>query len=132
VLYASQRHGGNWISAAFDYGSFVCHFETGVDSLPRYDTYLEVYGDETVLCVRYDSPYVRHLPTYLETLRSTGGGAGLAEERSLPSWADPFVEEWRAFARSVRTGEPTKTPPADFREDLELFAAMMERLRSAG
>ena len=132
VLYAAQRHGGSWITAAFDYGSFVCHFETGVDTVPRYDTYLEAHGDQEVLRVRYQTPYVRHLPTQLEIVRGTDGGAGLAHESVQPSWADPFVEEWRAFAASIRTGAPVKTSPADYREDLELFAAMMERLVATG
>jgi Oxidoreductase family, NAD-binding Rossmann fold len=32
VLFAAQRAGGSYVTAAFDYGSFICQFET---SLPR-------------------------------------------------------------------------------------------------
>jgi predicted dehydrogenase len=37
VLYAAQRNHGMCISAAFDYGDFVCQFETAIDDIPRAD-----------------------------------------------------------------------------------------------
>src|SRR5262249_61422514 len=44
VLYAAQRWNGRFMSAAFDYGSYVCQFETGADTVPRFDARLEGYG----------------------------------------------------------------------------------------
>lgn len=68
VLYAAQRHGGLYLSAAFDYGTYVCQFETGVDIIPRFDAALEVYGRERVLRVQYDTPYVRNLPKIFDMI----------------------------------------------------------------
>ena len=128
VLYAAAHHGGEYLTAAFDYGDFVCHFETGVDAVPRFDAHLEVFTAEAVLRVQYDTPYVRHLPTRL-TVRRAVGEAGVADEQTLPTWADPFVEEWRAFAANVRAGRPATSSPADFREDLEHYGALVDLLR---
>ncbi|HWQ11177.1 MAG TPA: Gfo/Idh/MocA family oxidoreductase [Roseiflexaceae bacterium] len=128
VLYAAQRQGGRYLTAAFDYGGFVCQFETGVDSIPRFDAGLEVYGAERVLRVVYDTPYVRNLPIRLMVTEANGQG-GVVERSVHPRWGDAFVEEWLAFYESATNGRPPKTSPADFRQDLELFGEMIARMR---
>jgi predicted dehydrogenase len=129
VLYAAQRNGGNYLTAAFDYGSYVCHFETGVDAIPRFDAHLEVFTQEHVLRVQYDTPYVRNLPIRLSLTESNGRG-GVNERVELPAWGDAFVAEWQAFYRSVVEGQPVKTTPDDFREDLELYQAMIKLMQA--
>ena len=130
VLHAAQRQGGNYLTAAFDYGDFVCQFETGVDAIPRFDAHLEVYCQERVLRVQYDTPYVRNLPIRLMVTEANGQG-GVSERVELPAWGDAFVGEWQAFYHGATEGQPPKTSPADFREDLELFAAMIAHMREA-
>jgi predicted dehydrogenase len=117
VLYATQRHNGSYIGAAFDYGEFVCHFETTIDQIPRFDSHLEVYSDTQMLHVQYNTPYVRHLANsvHLETIQ--------------PAFEDNFTREWRAFYHNVTTGSVPKTDPSDYRHDLELFAAMIKCIR---
>src|SRR3954452_19681071 len=34
VAHAAAHHGGMYVTAVIDYGSYVCHFETGVDDIP--------------------------------------------------------------------------------------------------
>ena len=87
----------------------------------------ELEGVE-VLRIRFDTPYVRNLPTRLTLLRTNRRG-GVVEQRLQPSWSDPFVEEWRAFGESIRRGSEPKTSPQDFREDLELLVAMVALMR---
>lgn len=128
VLYAAQRQGGVYLSAAFDYGSYVCQFETGVDNIPRFDAHLEVYGSERVLRVEYDTPYVRHLPIRLYISEANGRG-GVVERAELPGWGDAFVAEWQAFYANVVGQRTPKTSPADFRQDLELFREMIALMR---
>jgi hypothetical protein len=41
VLYAAQRCGAIYPSAAFDYGRYVCHYEAGIDKIARYDAVLK-------------------------------------------------------------------------------------------
>jgi len=128
VLYAAQRQGGLYLSAAFDYGSYVCQFETGIDAIPRFDAHLEVYGEQRVLRVQYDTPYVRNLPIRLQVTEANGQG-GAVERVEHPAWSDAFVAEWRAFHTNVVERRVPKTPPADFRQDLELFRDMIALMR---
>lgn len=127
VLYAAAREGG-YITAAFDYGSFICHFETGINRIAAFDAHLEVYGDARIVRVQYNTPYVRNLPVELFITETDAENA--ASKRALhPAWNDPFIAEWRAFYNSVQTGTPSKTNAADFREDLELFAQMIALIK---
>ncbi len=130
VLHASQRHGGLYINATFDYGDFVCEFATGVDSLPRFDAYLEVYLSDRFIRVDYDTPYIRNLAPKL-TVVEPHGTAGISESVSFPSRLDLFVTEWQAFHDHVTKGTPLKTNIADARPDLEIFAEIMEHLKRA-
>ncbi|MGI8479040.1 MAG: Gfo/Idh/MocA family protein [Gaiellaceae bacterium] len=120
ILYAASWHDAWYVTAAFDYGSFVCHFAAGFDRIPRVDATIAVYGERRVVQVRFDTSHVRNLP-----VRATVTDANLTggvEERTIhPGWRDPFVEEWRAFHAHATGGTQPKTSPADFREDLELF-----------
>ena len=124
VLYAAQRHGGIYLSAAFDYGSYVCHYETGIDTIPRFDAHLEVYGMERTMRVQYNTPYVRNLPISLHITEANGKG-GVVERVENPAWGDAFVAEWQAFYTNVTERRTPKTTPADFRQDLELFRDMI-------
>jgi predicted dehydrogenase len=125
VLYATARHGGAYLTAAFDYGDFVCTFETGSDQIPRFDCHIEVYSDDRVVRLEYDTPYVRNLPTHVSVVESNGSG-GVRDSRTQPSWGDPFVTEWRAFHRSIVEGLPPRASARDFRLDLELFIELAQ------
>ena len=130
VLHASQRGGGRFLTATFDYGDFVCLFSTGGDGIPRYDTYLQVYGANQVIRVDFDTPYVRNVPITLSVLESNDG---VYTTRSLrhPAWGDAFTEEWRAFHHNMLNGKPAKTSPIDYRQDLVLFQDMIRLMASS-
>ena len=106
----------------------MCQFETGVDRIPRFDAHLEVYGQERVIRVQYDTPYVRNLPVRLVVTEANGRG-GVTTVDAHPAWGDPFVEEWKAFYENVTKNQTPKTDPADFVLDLELFAEMARDMR---
>jgi len=129
VLCAAQHQGGRYLTAAFDYGTYVCQFETGIDNIPRFDAHLEVYGSDRVLRVQYDTPYVRNLPIRLHVTETDGKGR-VVERAELPGWGDAFVAEWREFYTNVVERRAPKTPPADFRQDLELFQQMIALMRA--
>ena len=122
VISASQR--GSYVAATLDYGEFVCHFEIGVDEIPRYDTHIEIFGARHVLRLRWDVPYVRNLPTTLSVLEADERG-GYSERKVMPEWGDPFVAEWLAFHHSVTTREQPGASAADFGHDLDLFGDMV-------
>jgi len=125
VLFAAQRAGGRYLAAAFDYGAFVCQFETGIDNIPRFDAHLEVFGEQKTLRVQYDTPYVRNLPIRVITTESNGQG-GVTTTDTHPAWGDPFVAEWQAFYDNVTENRLPKSGPEDFLLDLELFSQMVE------
>jgi predicted dehydrogenase len=124
VLFAAQRAAGFYLTAAFDYGGYVCQFETGIDHIARFDAQLEVYGNEQVIRVQYDTPYVRNSPIRLLITESSRHG-GVTTRTSHPAWGDPFVEQWKAFYNNVTENKVPKTNPSDFGQDLELFAEMV-------
>jgi predicted dehydrogenase len=128
VLYAALRYGGMYISASFDYGTYVCHYETGINAIPKFDAHLEVYGNEKILRVEYNTPYIRNLPVRLYMTESNNKG-GVIEHSEHPEWGDAFVAEWQAFYDNITGGLEPKTSPADFRKDLELFRDMIAVMR---
>lgn len=121
VLYATRRDGGvsPFLMAAFDYGNFVCHFETGFDELPRVEQDLQVFANDQVVKVAYDTGFVRNLPVRL-TVTEPSGRTGTIERVVIPSWEDPFVSEWKAFYASVSEDAPVKASATDARLDIEL------------
>jgi predicted dehydrogenase len=125
VSHAAAR--GNYVTATIDYGDFVCHFEIGVDDIPRYDTHIEIYGARHVLRLRWDVPYVRNLPTTLSVLEADDRG-GFSERTVMPEWGDPFVEEWTAFHEHVTSRTQPAMSAADFRRDLDLFGDMVRQI----
>lgn len=124
VLHATQR-GGLYLTATFDYGDFVCQFDTGVDTLPRFDANLEVFGEKKYVRVQYDTPYVLNLPIRLFVSEAVGEH-GLSEEMVHPSWGDAFVNEWVALYNNIDKKRQPKTSIADYRQDLLLFQAMAQ------
>jgi predicted dehydrogenase len=128
VLYAAQRSGGRMVSAAFDYGHFVCQFETGVNRIPHFDAYLEVATPTEIVRVDYETPYIRHLPARL-TVTSAAAPAGVSETRSFPTRNDSFVAEWRAFHENITGGKRPKTSIEDSRQDLMLFKEMVALMK---
>ena len=130
VLFATQRGGGRYLAATFDYGPFVCQFETGIDGIPRFDAHIEVYGSQRVVRIQYDTPYIRNLPIRLFVTEANCHG-GVTTVDSNPAWGDPFVAEWKAFYENITENKSPKTGPADFVHDLELFAEMARLMREA-
>jgi predicted dehydrogenase len=128
VLHASQRQGGLYLTAVFDYGEYVCQFETGVDSIPRTDTWVDVYASNTVVRVQYETPYVLNMPIRLLVTRANERG-GVVQQSIHPTWGNMFVSEWEAFHDNITTGQQPKTSVADFRDDLVLFNAMIDIMR---
>lgn len=127
VLHATARQGGRFLTAVFDYGDFVCSFETGIDAIARFDAHIEVYGGDRTVRIDFDTPYIRHQPARL-TVTEAKTPHGVSECRSHPTRGDAFVTEWRRFHDAIVNGTAIKTTIADARQDLELCARIMEHL----
>ena len=128
LLYAAHRgEGGRTLSAAFDYGSFVCNFESTIDLIPRFDAHIEVFTPTRVLRVTWDSPYVRNLPGRLAITDTDTSGNARSSETTF--WKDPFVTEWEQFHAALTTKSPVKTTLEDASADLDLFQTMVTAMR---
>ena len=130
VLFAAERANGRSLAATFDYGTYVCQFETGIDEIARFDAHLEVYGAKRVVRVQYDTPYVRNLPIRAFILESHDRH-GVREISTHPAWGDPFVAEWKAFHTNITQSRAPKSDPSDFLQDLELFTEMARLMRDS-
>ena len=131
VLYAAHRGAdGRTLSAAFDYGDFVCQFETCIDAIARFDAHIEVFTADQVVRVQYDTPYIRNMPGYLRVTDRDSNG--LARVASSLAWQDSFAIEWQAFHASITSGTQPKTTLADARQDLTLFQDMVSAMRAGG
>ncbi|CAM2155553.1 putative dehydrogenase [Pararobbsia alpina] len=124
ILHATQRLGGLALTAAIDYGHYVCQYETAIDQIARFDAHLEVYTNTEVVRVEYDTPYVRNLPAKLQVTRASDQ-VGVDQSSSYATRTDSFVIEWRAFYDNATTGKSPKTSLSDAREDLVIFGDML-------
>ena len=127
VLSAHARKGGLFITAQFDYGDFICQFETGVDHLARFDARVEVLLPDETVEVIWDTPYIRHQPARLRvTAQNTAQGVTVSE--GYPSRQDSFVPQWERFHAAITQGAPVKTSIADAMEDHRLIEMILARL----
>lgn len=124
VLHATMRKHGMFMTVVFDYGDFVCHYETGIDSIARFDAHLEVYGEDRIVRVDYETPYIRNLPARL-SVTECKTKYGVSVTQSHATRGDAFIVEWKRLHGSIVNGAPNKTSIADARLDLELFAQIM-------
>ncbi|MFP5077718.1 Gfo/Idh/MocA family protein [Rhizobium sp. YIM 134829] len=127
VLGAAFRRQGMFYNASFDYGDFICQFETGIDSVARFDAHLAVYAEEKTVRVDYDTPYIRHQPAVL-TVTSANTPFGITTSSGHQSRGDAFVIEWKRFHEAIVNNGPIKTTIADARLDLEIFQQMMQEM----
>jgi predicted dehydrogenase len=128
VVAAVQRN--RFMSAVFDHDGFYTTFEMGTDSQRRFDAHIEVYGDTKCVHVQYDTPYIRHLPTTLHIHETLGDAY---EKRIVrPTFTDPYTYELLAFYDVVTQNIRPKTSPEDFKQDLELFAMIIDSLARNG
>ena len=99
VLSATQRQGGRVLTAAFDYGHYVCQFETAVDRVPHFDAHIEVYTNPR----SFASTTTRPIFGICRPSCRSPVSMGLPELRSRAvSRPDTisFGVEWRAFHKT--------------------------------
>jgi predicted dehydrogenase len=126
-IIAARQH-GRFLNVLFEYGDYTVSFETGVDNNRRFDAHIQVYGDTKEICVQYDTPYIRQLPTQLFVNESEGESF---ERRVLrPTFVDAYVVELQHFHEVVTNNVAPKTVPEDFLNDLALFEMIIGALRA--
>jgi predicted dehydrogenase len=129
VAAAKQWNGtrGQFLNVIFEYEDYCAMFETGTDNIRRFDAHIQVYGENKSLLVKYDTPYIRHLPTTLAVQETVG--EALHESVTRPTFKDPYTIELEHLHQVITEGIAPKTTPEDYIEDLRLFQMIMEALR---
>lgn len=127
VTHATQRGGGLFISACFDYGGFFCDFISVIDEIPRADGRIEIHQKDRVIRCINETPYVRHLPGRLE-VETPENGSGHYVKTGYPQRIDPFVTEWQAFASNVRNRKIPQTNLEDAKADFVLAADIVKSI----
>jgi hypothetical protein len=60
-------------SVMFQYDGFPVIYESGINNVPIFDAHIEIYSQEKIVRVNYDTPYVKGLPVTM-TIRETIDG----------------------------------------------------------
>lgn len=108
----------------FKYPGFTVSYESGLDSIPRFDAHIEVYGGTKTVKMRYDTPYVRSLPVTLHIAENVDGA--YKETIVRKSYEDPYIQEMKKLWELVVEGNSVKTTPEDALQDLEVFIMAMK------
>ncbi|KAH8647554.1 hypothetical protein BGZ60DRAFT_391040 [Tricladium varicosporioides] len=125
-----------WYTAMFDYKNqnqpherFTCLYETGIDSVPRFDSQVAVFGEEKSVTICYDTPFVKGLGITVEIDELNEHGEKC--HRSLQtSYEDAYTAELKDLYECVAGGKEIKTTVIDAMKDLELFKMMMMKYPS--
>lgn len=122
-----------WYTTMFDYRNrasphdrFTCLYETGIDTVPRFDSQVAVFGENKSVMIKYDTPFVKGLGITVEIDELNEHGEKC--HRSLQtSYEDAYTAELRDLYECVANGKDIKTTAADALEDLKLFKMMMDK-----
>ncbi|KAF2732776.1 NAD(P)-binding protein [Polyplosphaeria fusca] len=115
----------------FQYPSFPCTFESGINAVPTFDAHIEVYGQDKIVRVQYDTPYVKGLPvtmTIREKIPSHPGqeSFGFQERVVRRTYEDPYTLEMLEFWECVVNGKTVKTSAKDSLGELDLWKMIMQ------
>lgn len=119
VAFSAIQKGGECIVVVFGYAGFNVVYEALIDNVARFDAGIEVFTDRTLYALKYQSPYVRNLPTRLHVTTSTDHDTQTLEYG--PYYQDPFRSELHYLHDCVVQGRPSKTSLADAAEDIRLI-----------
>ena len=134
-------------SALFEYSStpsssssytFPVTFESGINAVPVFDAHIEVYSQDKIVRVDYDTPYVKGLPvtmTIREKVNNRPGRGkegegtasfGYSERVVRRTYEDPYSLEMLEFWECVVNGKKIKTSAEDSRKELELWKMILQ------
>lgn len=119
VAFSSIQKGGDCILVVFEYEGFNAVYETLTDNVVRFDARIEVFTDRTLYELKYDSPYVRNLPTHLHVTTSTDHDTQTTHYG--PFYEDPFRSELHYLYNCISQQQRPKTTLQDATEDIRLI-----------
>ena len=118
-------------SALLQYDGFAVTFESGINAVPTFDANIEVYSQDKIVRVQYDTPYVKGLPVTMSIREKVGSHTqadsfGFQERVVRRTYEDPFTREMLEFHDCVVNGKPIKTSAEDARNELVLYKMILQ------
>lgn len=99
-------------------------YESGLDSVPRFDAHIQIYGQTKTVRIQYDTPYVKGLPTTLHICENQDGS--YRETMVRRTYEDPYTLELKEFYNLVVHETPVKTTAEDAEDDTKIFQMIMK------
>lgn len=106
--------------------AFSVTYESGIDSVPRFDSHLTVYGENKTVSIQYDTPYIKGLPIKVIIDEINEHGEAVTRE-ILSSYEDAYTAELKELHSCLTSGKAIKTTAEDAMQDLILFKMMFEQ-----
>lgn len=118
-------------SALLEYDGFSVTFESGINAVPTFDAHIEIYGQDKIVRIQYDTPYVKGLPvtmTIREKIDSRPGqdSFGFSERVVRRTYEDPYTLEMLEFYECMVNGKPVKTSAEDSIQELDLWKMILK------
>lgn len=111
-------------SVLFQYPGFAVSYESGMDSVPRFDAHIEIYAQDKSVRIQYDTPYVKGLPTTLHIREKAD--KGYCETMFRRTYEDPYTLQLKELYEWVVHGAPVKTTAEDALNDSKIFQMIMQ------
>jgi predicted dehydrogenase len=118
----------------FQYDGFPVVYESGINNVPIFDAHIEIYSQEKIVRINYDTPYVKSLAVTM-TIREridAAKGDGYQERTIRKTYEDPYTLEFLEFHRCVVGKGTPKTTALDARQDLDVFKMIMQAGKFSG
>lgn len=109
-----------------DGSTFSTTYESGIDRVPVFDAHITVYGDTKRVTIKYDSPYVKGLPIYVEVEEVNEQGE-IQRRHVLSSYEDAYTAELQVIHDAFANGKNIKTTVEDAKKDLEIYDMMYKK-----
>ncbi|KAK6344753.1 hypothetical protein TWF718_006710 [Orbilia javanica] len=109
----------------FDYPNFAVTYESGFNNIPLFDASIEIFTDNKVVTIKYDTPYVKGLPTTIVIREKVGDGTGYQERVLRSSYEDPYTKQMKEWWECMVNGKEIKTTIEDAALELDLFKMIL-------
>ncbi|KAF3912376.1 Alpha-N-acetylgalactosaminidase [Arthrobotrys entomopaga] len=109
----------------FEYDKFTVIYESGFNSVPYFDASIEVFKEDQIVTVRYDTPYVKGLPTTM-TVRERVGESSYQQRDLRTTYEDPYTKEILEWYECILGKKLPKTTVQDATADLEIIKMILQ------
>ncbi|KAJ5798305.1 uncharacterized protein N7503_007601 [Penicillium pulvis] len=103
-----------------DGSTYSTTYESGIDEVPVFDAHIAVYGAKKRVTLKFDSPYVKGLPIYVEVDEVNEQGE-IQHRKMLSSYEDAYTAELQELYEVFANGKSIKSTLSDAKQDLEIF-----------